>query len=40
LVIKVCLRYWFPILDEETLVHSPKPEPIQKKEKKEIVDEQ
>ncbi len=34
LMIKVCLQHWFPLLEKDTPVDFPKPQPIQEKEKK------
>jgi hypothetical protein len=28
-VTKVCLRHWFPLLEEDTIINSPKPQPVQ-----------
>ncbi len=40
LMIEVCLRNWFPIIDEDTFVDSPKPQLVQEKDKKKILSEQ
>ncbi len=39
-IIEVCLQHWFPLLKEDTLVDSPKPQSIEEREKKKVVEEQ
>ncbi len=40
LMIKVCLRNQFPIIDEDTFVDFPKSQLVQEKDKKKILNEQ
>jgi hypothetical protein len=39
LVIKVCLRNWFLVSDEDTLIDFPKVQLVQEREKKKTIDE-
>jgi hypothetical protein len=38
-IIEVYLHYWFPFLEEDTPIDSPKPQPVQGGEDKKIATE-